>query len=56
MAIKRNCEIVEVSKPHDINNNGYDENAARYMANTRKQFNDSLAKALDKLGGVICHG
>ena len=46
---KRGCNTVEESKPHDVNDTGYREEPAKYMANKRKCFNDALAKALDKL-------
>ena len=47
---KKACEIVVESKPHDINDTGYNEEPAKYMANTKKGFNDALAKALNKKG------
>lgn len=35
---ERHCNTTEESKPHDINDTGYNEAPAQYMANTEKGF------------------
>lgn len=47
---KKGCEITEVSKPRSVNDTGYNDEAAKYMANPEKGFNDALRRALDKKG------
>lgn len=47
---KRGCNTVEDSKPRSVNDTGYNEEPAKYMANPKKGFNDALRKALDKKG------
>lgn len=43
---KRNraCEVVEESKPVDVNKTGYNEEPAKYMANPKKGFWDTIKK------------
>lgn len=47
---KKKCEIVVESTPLSVNDTGYNEKPAQYMANPEKGFNNALARALDKRG------
>ena len=44
------CNTVVESTPRPVNDTGYREGPARYMADPKKHFNDALKKALDKWG------
>lgn len=46
----KKCEVVVESTPRSVNDTGYNEEPAKYMANPEKGFNNALARALDKRG------
>ena len=48
MANKPNVEIKVTSEPHDINKTGYDEEPAKYMANPRKGFWNTICKIFNQ--------
>ena len=45
---KRRCEVTVEYNTQDVNSTSYNEEPAKYMANTAKGFNDSLKKLLEK--------
>jgi hypothetical protein len=47
---KRGCDRVEVSTPRSVNDTGYNEEPAKYMANPKAGFWKTIKKLFNKGG------